>query len=97
MAAISTPIVVAIPTPTEEKEKEVKIEKEKEKEIPVNNLPTFTLQILAMIKAGQLQNGLRHSDYQRYRNHCSHRLKRIRKSLKITHGKKTVHKERSSI
>lgn len=34
-----------------------------------------------------MQNGLRHRDYQRYRQYCARRLRRIRKSANFLHGK----------
>ena len=43
--------------------------------------------VLETVKAAQLQNGLRHRDFQRYRQYCSRRLQRLRKSTKFTHGK----------
>jgi hypothetical protein len=43
--------------------------------------------VLETVKAAQLQNGLRHRDFQRYRQYCARRLRRIRKSTKFTHGK----------
>ena len=52
--------------------------------IPVNQ--TLTVEVLKIIKESQLQHGLRHSDYQRYRSYCSRRLKRIRKTLHFTCG-----------
>ncbi|XP_063961502.1 signal recognition particle subunit SRP68-like [Lytechinus pictus] len=48
--------------------------------------PTFTLEVLSIIKESQLQHGLRHGDYQRYRSYCSRRLRRVRKSLKFSYG-----------
>ncbi|KAI7694325.1 Signal recognition particle subunit SRP68 [Sarcoptes scabiei] len=42
---------------------------------------TITLQVLGFIKQNQLEHGLKHGDYQRYRIYCANRLKRIRKSL----------------
>jgi signal recognition particle subunit SRP68 len=36
---------------------------------------------------------LKHGDYKRYRHYCTQRLKRIRKGIKFTHGKKFVKKE----
>lgn len=45
------------------------------------------LPVLETVKAAQLQNGLRHRDFQRYRQYCSRRLQRVRKSVKFTHGK----------
>lgn len=43
--------------------------------------------VLETVKAAQLQNGLRHRDFQRYRQYCARRLQRVRKSVKFTHGK----------
>lgn len=47
----------------------------------------YAIPILETVKAAQLQNGLRHRDFQRYRQYCSRRLRRIRKSTKFLHGK----------
>ncbi|XP_003725432.3 signal recognition particle subunit SRP68 [Strongylocentrotus purpuratus] len=47
---------------------------------------TFTLEVLSIIKESQLQHGLRHGDYQRYRSYCTRRLRRVRKSLKFSYG-----------
>eukprot|EP00029_Vermamoeba_vermiformis_P005308 TRINITY_DN1807_c0_g1_i1.p1 TRINITY_DN1807_c0_g1~~TRINITY_DN1807_c0_g1_i1.p1 ORF type:complete len:590 (-),score=189.25 TRINITY_DN1807_c0_g1_i1:84-1853(-) len=49
---------------------------------------TFSMEILPRIKAAQLQNGLRHGDYQRYRFYCSKRVRRIRRGIKFLHGKR---------
>lgn len=43
--------------------------------------------VLETVKAAQMQNGLRHRDFQRYRQYCTRRLRRIRKSVKFMHGK----------
>lgn len=43
--------------------------------------------VLETVKIAQLQNGLRHRDFQRYRQYCARRLRRIRKSTKLLHGK----------
>mmetsp|Transcript_21376 Transcript_21376/g.24842 ORF Transcript_21376/g.24842 Transcript_21376/m.24842 type:complete len:635 (-) Transcript_21376:177-2081(-) len=45
------------------------------------------IDILQTVKNSQSQNGLKHSDYNRYRRYCAKRLKRIRKSMKFTYGK----------
>jgi len=50
--------------------------------------PRFSVDILANIKAAQLQNGLRHGDYQRYRQYCTRRLRRLRVGLHFTYGKR---------
>lgn len=43
--------------------------------------------VLNMTKAAQIQHGLRHGDYARYRQYCARRLTRLRKTLGFTHGK----------
>jgi signal recognition particle subunit SRP68 len=53
----------------------------------------FTVTILRLIKDSQAQNGLRHNDYQRYRQYCSRRLHRLRRSLNFKHGKKRYQKK----
>jgi len=53
----------------------------------VEVLPELTLEILDIIKTAQSQHGLRHGDYARYRQYCSRRLHRLRKSVGFTHGK----------
>ena len=50
--------------------------------------------VLSTIKISQLQNGLRHGDYQRYRQYCSRRVRRLRICLKIT-GSKHHYKSKS--
>ena len=47
---------------------------------------TLTLEVLKITKESQLQHGLRHTDYQRYRGYCSRRLKRVRKTLHLPCG-----------
>lgn len=54
---------------------------------------TYSLDILTTIKQNQNQHGLRHGDYQRYRNYCSRRVRRLRRSLKFTHGKHKFQKK----
>lgn len=46
--------------------------------------------VLEIIKSAQAQNGLRHNDYERYRQYCTRRLARIRHApaVQFTHGKK---------
>ncbi|TMW69576.1 hypothetical protein Poli38472_001732 [Pythium oligandrum] len=51
------------------------------------NAEVYSIPILETVKAAQLQNGLRHRDFQRYRQYCTRRLRRLRKSSKFTHGK----------
>lgn len=54
----------------------------------------FTIEILRVIKDLQLQHGLRHGDYQRYRGYCSRRVKRLRKTLNLPQGDKRHFKKR---
>lgn len=48
----------------------------------------FALKLLKEIKECQNLHGLKHDDYQRYRQYCSRRLHRIYKGLKFLHGSK---------
>uniref|UniRef100_A0A383WP02 Signal recognition particle subunit SRP68 n=1 Tax=Tetradesmus obliquus TaxID=3088 RepID=A0A383WP02_TETOB len=45
------------------------------------------LNLLSVIKSAQLQNGLKHGDYGRYRQYCARRLRSLYKALKFLHGK----------
>eukprot|EP00126_Sphaerothecum_destruens_P007539 Sdes_comp19893_c0_seq1m12234 len=56
--------------------------------IEPQELPPVNLEVLQFIKDSQLQHGLRHGDYRRYRQYCSRRLRRIRKALKFLHGRR---------
>eukprot|EP00053_Salpingoeca_punica_P019672 m.200713 g.200713 ORF g.200713 m.200713 type:complete len:616 (-) comp17697_c0_seq3:6002-7849(-) len=47
----------------------------------------FSLPIFPMISTAQRQHGLRHNDYQRYRQYCARRLSRLRHSLHFMNGK----------
>lgn len=49
--------------------------------------PKFSINVLQLLKSAQMQHGLRHGDYTRYRRYCSARLRRLYKSLKFTHGR----------
>ncbi|XP_057311707.1 signal recognition particle subunit SRP68-like [Hydractinia symbiolongicarpus] len=46
----------------------------------------LAVEILPVIKEAQQHHGLRHGDYQRYRQYCQRRLKRIRNSLHFKLG-----------
>jgi signal recognition particle subunit SRP68 len=50
--------------------------------------------VLEIIKAAQAQNGLRMNDYDRYREYCARRLRRLRtaKTIRFTQGKKKYQK-----
>ncbi|ONK76150.1 uncharacterized protein A4U43_C03F24470 [Asparagus officinalis] len=48
--------------------------------------PRFSINVLQLLKSAQMQHGLRHRDYTRYRRYCTARLRRLYKSLKFTHG-----------
>ncbi|KAJ6410511.1 hypothetical protein OIU84_007288 [Salix udensis] len=52
---------------------------------PIN--PRFSINVLQLLKSAQMQHGLRHGDYARYRRYCTARLRRLYKSLKFTHGR----------
>ncbi|GKV50214.1 hypothetical protein SLEP1_g56926 [Rubroshorea leprosula] len=43
--------------------------------------------ILRLLKSAQMQHGLEHGDYTRYRRYCTSRLRRLYKSLKFKHGR----------
>ncbi|GBG29906.1 Signal recognition particle subunit SRP68 [Hondaea fermentalgiana] len=43
----------------------------------------LSLNILEAVKTSQQQNGLRHRDYQRYRQYCTRRLRRLRKNKRV--------------
>ncbi|KAL5549146.1 hypothetical protein UlMin_004377 [Ulmus minor] len=49
--------------------------------------PKFSINVLQLLKTAQMQHGLRHGDYTRYRRYCTARLRRLYKSLKFTHGR----------
>lgn len=49
--------------------------------------PKFSINVLQLLKSAQMQHGLRHRDYTRYRRYCTARLRRLYKSLKFTHGR----------
>jgi signal recognition particle subunit SRP68 len=73
--------------------KGTKIEEEPTEQTEVEDVKYPQLNILSVTKNAQSQNGLKHGDYKRYRHYCTKRLKRIRKGIKFTHGKKFVKKE----
>lgn len=50
-------------------------------------LEEVSLEIFNIIKSSHAQHGLRHGDYSRYRQYCTRRLHRMRKSIGLTHGK----------
>ncbi|KXJ06382.1 Signal recognition particle subunit SRP68 [Exaiptasia diaphana] len=51
-----------------------------------NRVDPFTLEILPLIKENQSTHGLRHGDYQRYRQYCTRRLRRLYKTLHFQQG-----------
>jgi len=59
---------------------------------PLPLLPYVHHSVLETIKLSQSQNGLRHGDYMRYRQYCTRRIARLRKSLKMQCGKKSFRK-----
>ncbi|XP_021905502.1 signal recognition particle subunit SRP68 [Carica papaya] len=72
------------------KESEVQaMEVDDPKSISSNQItPKFSINgYSALLKSSQMQHGLRHGDYTRYRRYCTARLRRLYKSLKFTHGR----------
>jgi len=65
----------------EDQVEQVENEPEEIEEIVPNSVP-----ILKMVKECQLEHGLRHRDYQRYRRYCTNRCRRIRKFLNFRLG-----------
>ncbi|KAK6275841.1 hypothetical protein POUND7_005550 [Theobroma cacao] len=49
--------------------------------------PKYSVHVLQLLKSAQMQHGLRHGDYARYRRYCTARLRRLYKSLKFKHGR----------
>merc|ERR1711865_431550 len=54
---------------------------------PAADLPVYELSILSTIKSAQRANGLLHSEYERYRQYCTRKVRRVRRTLKFTHGR----------
>ncbi|KAL9263323.1 Signal recognition particle subunit SRP68-like protein [Drosera capensis] len=52
-----------------------------------STITKYSVNVLQLLKAAQMQHGLRHGDYTRYRRYCTARLRRLYKSLKFTHGR----------
>ncbi|KAK9825392.1 hypothetical protein WJX81_008451 [Elliptochloris bilobata] len=52
-----------------------------------SGLAILPFSLLATIKTAQAEHGLRHSDYLRYRQYCSRKLRRLYKAHKFTHGR----------
>ncbi len=46
-----------------------------------------SLDILSLIRVAQNQNGLRYSDYQRYRHYCTRKLRKLRCGTKFKFGR----------
>ncbi|WOL14699.1 signal recognition particle subunit SRP68 [Canna indica] len=64
------------------------MEVDDDKSIAVEQItPKFSISVLQLVKSAQMQHGLRHRDYTRYRRYCTARLRRLYKSLKFTHGR----------
>jgi signal recognition particle subunit SRP68 len=62
---------------------EVDPEEAEEEEV----LPPVSLEIFDDVKSSHAQHGLRHGDYVRYRQYCTRRLHRLRKTVGQLHGK----------
>jgi signal recognition particle subunit SRP68 len=59
-----------------------------ESAVDVSSFAKLTFDILSYLKVTQVNNGLRHSDYDRYRQYSSRRIRRLRLALKFTHPSK---------
>lgn len=53
---------------------------------PHKDQALYTLKVLSAVREAQLTHGLRHSDYQLYRQYCSRRIRRLRKNLDFIQG-----------
>ncbi|KAI7887191.1 hypothetical protein K492DRAFT_233060 [Lichtheimia hyalospora FSU 10163] len=51
---------------------------------PAANAAPMTLEVLSLINDSRMTYGLRHQDYQRYREYCAHRVRRLRQLLELT-------------
>jgi len=71
-------------TQTEDNKEPQVEENEEEEEIGA----AFSLKILPLTVGLHQKHGLRHNDYQRYRQYCSRRLARVRKATKMVQGEK---------
>lgn len=60
---------------------------------PLPSGDLFSIEVLPLIMENQRQHGLRHNDYQRYRQYCSRRVRRLRKVLSLTQGKHRFNKK----
>eukprot|EP01102_Stenamoeba_stenopodia_P007895 TRINITY_DN222_c0_g3_i1.p1 TRINITY_DN222_c0_g3~~TRINITY_DN222_c0_g3_i1.p1 ORF type:complete len:674 (+),score=227.47 TRINITY_DN222_c0_g3_i1:191-2023(+) len=56
--------------------------------VPAAPLKKHTLETIKLLNTARIQNGLRHNDYKRYREYCTRRLHRLRKSLRFLCGNK---------
>ena len=50
----------------------------------------YSVDLLSLLKSAQLSNGLRHGDYERYRQYCARRIRRLRVALHHTAGKRNA-------
>eukprot|EP00887_Chlorella_sp_A99_P002852 scaffold6.g2852.t1 len=57
-------------------------------------LPVYSVNVLQVVRDAQSIHGLKHSDYQRYRQYCSRRLRRIYKGVKFLHGRGRYQKKK---
>ncbi|KAF8071382.1 SRP68 [Scenedesmus sp. PABB004] len=64
---------------------------------PAAPTANLALSILLTIKPAQLQNGLKHGDYGRYRQYCARRLRSLYKALKFLHGKGRYQKKKLDV
>ena len=51
----------------------------------IKDMPPLRLELFNIIKSSHAQHGLRHGDYVRYRQYCTRRIARIRKTVSFVH------------
>ncbi|KAJ8902540.1 hypothetical protein NDN08_006943 [Rhodosorus marinus] len=60
----------------------------------VTEFERFDLPLLEMVRSEHLSNDIKNGSYVRYHRHCSNKLRRLRKNLKLAHGRgKTFQKK----
>ncbi|KAI9356241.1 hypothetical protein DFJ73DRAFT_823537 [Zopfochytrium polystomum] len=57
-------------------------------DMDVDDKAPLKLEVLEMITDSRNQHGLRHQDYQRYRQYCTRKIKRVRSVVGLTQGEK---------
>lgn len=66
-------------------------------EVVVEEKPFLSMDVLAIITEERNMHGLRHQDYQRYRQYCSRKIRRLRTVMDVRQGKKRFNKKEIKI